>query len=61
MTDPFITGHSKYGIFGGVMTILIVNISSGDIARTMILAATGACVSFGMSVGLRYCLRKWRR
>jgi hypothetical protein len=61
MNDSVFTGHTKYGTIGGILTIFLVNISSGDIIRTIVLAATGATVSFGVSLGLKYCIRKWRR
>ena len=61
MTDPFYTGPTKYGTLGGVITILLYNVTAGDIIRTGILAAIGAFVSFFISLALRYCIRKWRK
>lgn len=61
MTDPNFTGHTKYGTVGGIITILLYNINTGDILKTIVLAATGAFVSFFISLMLKYCIRKWRK
>ena len=61
MADPVFTGHTKYGTCGGIITIILVNISSGEIIRTMVLAAIGAFVSFAVSLACKYCIRKWRK
>jgi len=61
MTDQQFTGHTTYGTLGGVITILVVNISAGDMLRTIVLAAIGAVVSLGVSLVCKYCLRKWRK
>jgi hypothetical protein len=61
MNDSVFTGHTKYGTLGGILTIFLFNIGAGDIIRTIVLAATGAIVSFGVSFGLKYCIRRWRR
>jgi hypothetical protein len=61
MADQLFTGHTKYGTVGGIITIFLVNISSGDMVRTMVLAAIGAVVSFTVSLALKYCIRKWHR
>ena len=59
MADPLFTGHTKYGTLGGIITIFLVNINSGDILRTIVLTSIGAIVSFTMSCLLKYCLEKW--
>ena len=61
MTDQQFTGHTIYGTVGGIITILVVNISAGDLLKTMVLAAVGAVVSLSVSLGCKYCLRKWRK
>ena len=60
MTETNFTGHTKYGTLGGIITILLYNINTGDVIKTAVLAAIGASVSFIVSLGLRYCLRRWR-
>jgi len=61
MTDQHFTGHTTYGTLGGIITIVIANISAGDLLRTIVLAAVGAVVSLSVSLGCKYCLRKWRK
>jgi hypothetical protein len=62
MTDQQFTGHTIYGTLGGIITIvLVVNISAGDLLRTMVLAAVGAVVSLSVSHACNYWLRKWRK
>jgi len=61
MTESYFTSHTKYGTAGGIITILIYNIHTSDVLKTAVLAATGAVVSFFISMFLRYCIRKWRK
>ena len=61
MTDPNFSGHTKYGTLGGIITILLYNISTGDIIKSVVLAGIGAIASFFVSLALRYCIRKWRK
>lgn len=61
MTEPYFTGHTRYGTAGGIITILIYNINTSDVIKTVVLAATGAFVSFFISMLLRYCIRKWQK
>jgi len=61
MTDQQFNGHTTYGTIGGVITIVAVNISAGDLLRTTVLAAVGAVVSLVVSFTCNYCLRKWRK
>jgi hypothetical protein len=61
MTDSNFTGHTKYSTLGGIITILFYNIGTGDVVKTMVLAAIGAFVSFFISLVLRYCMNKWRK
>lgn len=61
MADQLFTGHTKYGTLGGIITIFVVNITSGDIVRTIVLTSVGALVSFTISFLLKYCLKRWRK
>jgi mannitol-specific phosphotransferase system IIBC component len=42
--------QTKVTTAGGVLIILLANINSGDILKTVLLAMTGAVVSFLMSL-----------
>ncbi|MEI9912219.1 MAG: hypothetical protein WDO71_22755 [Bacteroidota bacterium] len=46
MNEP---SHTKAGTFGGTLTILFMNIHSGDVIKTMVMATIGAVVSFIVS------------
>ena len=56
--DPLFNTSTKAGTAGGFLTILLVNLASSDIFKTMILSLIGAVVSFVVSLGLRVLL-KW--
>ena len=61
MTEQPFTGHTTYGTLGGIITIVLVNINTGDLLRTIVLAAVGAVVSLSVSHVCNYWLRKWRK
>jgi hypothetical protein len=50
-----------HGAVGGTFTGFLVNLNSGDLLRTSVLAALGAVVSFIVSLGLRALMRKCRK
>ncbi|MBL7743144.1 MAG: hypothetical protein JNN00_06665 [Chitinophagaceae bacterium] len=57
------TVNTKTTTLGGTVTVFLANINSGDVVKTMVLAAIGATVSFGMSHVLKWVVRrvrKWR-
>ena len=54
--------HStKAGIAGGTLLTVFFNIHRADIIKTMVLAAVGAIVSFGVSLLMKMILRKTRK
>ena len=61
MADTLFTGHTRYGTLGGILTIFLVNITSGDIVRTVVLTSVGTLVSFTISFLLKYCLKSRRK
>jgi len=61
MSAANFTGHTKSGTAGGIFIILLDNISSGDIIKTIALAGIGAIVSFSISLFLKYCVNRWRK
>jgi uncharacterized protein (DUF2062 family) len=52
-----INTHTKAGTIGGTMFILLLNILTGDVIRTMIMAAVGATVSFFVSYFWKFSVR----
>lgn len=61
MNNSFWSNSCKTGFAGGTLLTLISSIVSySDIVKTVILAATGAIVSFIVSFILRWLLHKKR-
>ena len=50
--SPF-DGQTRAGTAGGLALVLWVQVSGADLAKTALLAAVGAAVSFGVSVALK--------
>ena len=61
MNDATVTPASKAGTAGGILTILLVNINSGEILKTIALAALGAVVSFTVSICLKWLIRRVKK
>lgn len=60
MNNPFDTGTTA-GTVGGTLLTIAVNIHLEDVTRTVILAAVGAAVSFGVSLLLRWVTKRWKK
>lgn len=52
---------TKAGTAGGTLLSVLVNISSGDVLHTSILAGIGAVVSFTVSILLRALFQRFKR
>lgn len=50
----------RTGTAGGTLTILLTQLHSGDVVKTMILAAVGAAVSFVVSFLLKKLVERWK-
>jgi len=61
MSEPIFTSSTKMGTAAGAITIFIANIHSADLVKTILLAATGAVVSFFISLLLREAATWWKR
>lgn len=61
MDDASFTPASKAGTAGGILTIVLVNINSGEILKTVALAAIGAVVSFTVSIFLKWMIRRLKK
>ncbi len=59
--DSFFSTSTKAGTAGGFLTILLLNITTNDVIKTLVLSAIGAIVSFVTSLGLRAIARRWKR
>lgn len=53
--------HVRNGTVGGTMTVLLLIPEMGQLVSTILLAATGATVSFLVSAFLRYLQRRLTR
>ncbi|WP_421872955.1 hypothetical protein [Marinoscillum sp.] len=48
---------TKAGTIGGTLLSIIPNLTGADIAKTIILAAIGAVVSFGISILMKWIVK----
>jgi len=60
MVQPF-SGGLRAGTAGGTLTIVLANIATADLFKTILLAAVGAAVSFSVSLLLRVLVRRWKK
>lgn len=52
-------GHTTaIGTFTGTALTILVNIGSQDVIKTIVLAALGAIVSFFVTIGLKWIVKK---
>jgi hypothetical protein len=49
------------GTVSGTALTVVVNIGSSDVIKTVVLAAIGAVVSFGVSVGLKWLTKRLKK
>ena len=61
MSDHFnIDTNTRTGTIGGTMAAIFLNIMQSDIVRTIGFAALGATISFFVSLGWKWLLKKWK-
>ena len=60
MSDQSLTTGTKMGTIGGTLTIIIANITTADMLKTIVLAVLGSIVSFGMSMLMRKVVKWWK-
>ena len=61
MSDQPLTGSAKAGTAGGIITTLLVSISTSDIIKTAVMACIGTTVSFFISMVLKYLITRLRK
>jgi hypothetical protein len=49
------------GTAGGTFLSVVPNLHSEDVLKTVLLAAVGAIVSFGISMILKFVIKKYKR
>lgn len=52
---------TKAGTATGTLLTIFANISNEDLAKTAILAAVGALVSYSVTISLRYLIKKVKK
>jgi urea transporter len=52
--------HTRVTTIGGTLVILLANINSSDIIRTVVLTMIGAIVSFLMSLLIKKVMKWWK-
>lgn len=52
---------TKAGTAGGTLLTIFGNISSEDIFKTIILAAIGAVISFGVTIFLKTLIKRFKK
>lgn len=51
---------AKHGTVGGILLVLLSNITGAELLKTVILAATGAAVSFIVSFSIKWIVEKFK-
>ena len=59
-THNNIESETILGTVSGTVLTVLVNIGSSDIIKTVVLAALGAVVSFGVSLLLKWLVNKFK-
>ena len=54
-----VDNNTRAGTIGGTLLVILLNIFSNDIVRTIALAALGASVSFFVSLFWKYAVKRW--
>jgi len=52
---------TRTGKIGGTLVAVLLNMFTNDIVRTIGFAALGATVSFFVSLGWKWLIRKWKK
>ncbi|MCU7551610.1 hypothetical protein OCK74_20995 [Chitinophagaceae bacterium LB-8] len=53
--------YTLTGTVGGTLFVLLIQIGSGEILKTTVLAAIGAVVSYLVSWGLKFLVKRLKR
>lgn len=59
MENDLSHGHTVAGTAGGTLLVLLVKLSFSEMGHTVLLAALGATVSFGVSVLLKRLSKRY--
>jgi hypothetical protein len=53
--------NAKAGTAGGTLLILFIQIGTGEVVKTILLAGLGAMVSYTVSMGMKWLCYKFRK
>lgn len=56
-----IPGNTRAGTAGGTLLVLLLQLSSGELIKTALLAGVGAAVSFAVSFALQRLVRRMHK
>ena len=52
---------TKAGTIGGTLLVVLLQIKSSELVKTALLAAIGAAVSFGVSLFMRWTVKRMKK
>jgi hypothetical protein len=61
MNQQYFDNSTKAGTAGGTMLTILVNIKSEDLLKTVVLATVGAVVSFGVTLLLKFLIKRIKK
>ncbi len=61
MMNQYFDNTTKAGTAGGTLLTIFGNINNSDIIKTALLAAIGAVVSFGVTLLLKFLVKRLRK
>jgi len=61
MNQQYFDSSTKAGTAGGTLLTILANINSADLLKTVILAAIGALVSFGVTLLLKLLIKRFKK
>lgn len=61
MNDHSIIQGTRTGTVSGTLLVILSNIHLTDIIQTSVLAGIGATVSFGITLLLKWVVKKWKK
>lgn len=60
MTEP-VDHSTKAGTLGGTLLVIVIQINAEELMKTALLAGVGATVSFGVTIGWKWLIRRVRK
>ena len=61
MMNQVFDNNTKVGTAGGTLLIVLLNIRSEDLVKTAVLAGIGAIVSFSVTLGLKFLIKRLKK